>query len=145
MPSGSLVHCWPHGGPCAHPHPQSTVGVGPPGTADPPAGRVKPSGLTLLLGPPHPDHPGQTHSSASDKEAVGASETPGEEGKGGAGSSSLGQPRSSHTPEDRPLTPLLRKCLAQGPALGQGWSVHPGLCTQVTPQGPARGASSRPP
>lgn len=38
-PSGSLVHSWPRGGPCAHPHPRSTVGVEPSGTADPPSGR----------------------------------------------------------------------------------------------------------
>ena len=40
-PSGSLVYSWPRGGgPCAHPpHPQFMLGVEPPGTADPPAGR----------------------------------------------------------------------------------------------------------
>ena len=79
---------------------------------------------------------------------MGASETPGEEGKGRAewrGWEQSGSAALLHTPEDRPLSPLLRERLAQGPALGRGWSVHPGLCTQVTPQGPARGASSQPP
>lgn len=122
---------------------------------------AEPSGLLSLQGsgpgPALPPCPGRTHSiflTQTPEHGGGGSLGDARQGAGGGEQSRSaallapppGQDARSPPPRlPRGSRPCSSQWLAQGPALGQGLSVHPGLCTQVTPRGPARGASSRPP